>query len=88
MIKEIEDSIRSYHKYLDEWVLKNRSYIRIITDKPILFPKYYEILNNHKFLEVDHLSWDKRPGWGKPDKIIGGLEIYYLWKNMKYDCME
>lgn len=46
---------------------------------------YYDLLNNRNDLEIHHLKWNKYyiNGWGIPDKDLGGIEIYYLWKQFK-----
>lgn len=63
------------YSYKDHW--------RIITDIEIPFPKNYELVKHDPNIEVSNVRWDEHPkqGWGKPDKIFGGVEVRYLWKS-------
>ena len=62
--------------------LKYRAYYRIITDKEIPFPRNYECIKHDPYMEVSIYRWNDRPGWQKPDLILGDVEVYYLWKDI------
>jgi len=81
----IEESIVKGHKWIDDYAFSLKSYVRIINDKPVRFPDYYTMINYRSDMEISHLKWNECPnkGWSKPDKIIGDVEIFYLWKQFK-----
>lgn len=74
-----------FETYWEDIQLKYSSYWRIITDRKIQFPRNHHLLNCRTDVEISDMPWNKHPnkGWGKPDKIIGDVEIFYLWKNLK-----
>ena len=41
----------------------------------------YALKNDFTFVDSTKSGWEY--GWGKPDKFIGKLAIYSLWKNQK-----
>lgn len=79
--------------YIDELARRETTYYRIIMDRKINFPDYYFMVGHDPLIEIAHYSWDKHPnkGWGTktgPDRIIGGVELWKLWKNNKIKTFE
>jgi len=81
----IEESIIKGYKWIDDYAFSLKSYIRIINDKPIEFPLNHQLAGHNSLIEISHLKWNECPnkGWNQPDKIIGDVEIFYLWKQFK-----
>ena len=71
-------------KYIDYFVETRinqcRVHIRVITDKRIEFPHVYRWVDYDKNIELSEIKWEHHPGWGKPDLIVGDVEVRYLWK--------
>lgn len=81
----ILDSIKKGHKWIDNYAYSLKSYVRVISDKKIEFPKNYFMLSHAENIEISHLKWNECPnkGWGNPDKHFGGVEIFYISKQFK-----
>ena len=83
--QQLNDLSIKMDKYIEDLFFSNKQHYRIITDKEIKFPRNYEIMNHDRDMELSNISWDKHPnrGWGKPDKMIGNIEVRYLLKQFK-----
>lgn len=67
--------------YIDKLAMSELSYYRIIVDKKIPFPRNYICVDFIDNIEISTLKWNETNGaWGKPDKIMGNVELYRLWK--------
>lgn len=75
ILKEVE-------KFVENRIHQSKIYCRIISDEEIPFPKNYEWVKHDPNIEISNLKWNETHGWGKPDIIIEGLEIFYLWKKL------
>lgn len=82
------NDLRDYMDYfVNQSVFKKQEYWRIITDKEIGLPAKYKLIGWHNLLELSSERWNDHPrgGWGTkgPDKIIGDVEIWRLWKEFE-----
>ncbi len=87
ILNEIKLAKEKGHRWIENYAYSLKTFVRIINDRPVKFPLTYEMIGYKDLIEISHLKWNKHPnkGWCKPDKIIGNVEIFYLWKQFKKD---
>lgn len=84
--EQIQKSIISGHKFIDDYANSIKAHYRVIFDSTKEFTiTYRDLKPPYKFddmIELSSIPWHKHShkGWGKPDVSINGLEIRYLGK--------
>lgn len=69
-------------KFIDNLAFQSKYYMRIITDVELSDEAKRRILSGVDNIEISSEKAIDHPrnGWGEPDRVIGDVELFYLWQ--------